>query len=135
MPCLCLGSVTGSDDVSVFHVRQSFFLLFCLERKYRSNDFSYASQTLHVGGKQPCCTCVHVRSFAFMYEIVQGLTHESFVMHLLHASCSCSSMYEFVFLRSLALNLLVFWKDCYVCVYVFAENLHTFEHFWSASEK
>lgn len=85
-----------------------FFFLFCLERKYGSNDFSYASQTLHVGGRQPCCTCVHVRNlYAYMYEFVKSLTHAGFVMYLFRG---VMWIYKLAILKNFTFVFLYVWE-------------------------
>lgn len=43
----------------------------CSGRKCDSNDFSYVSQTVHVGGRKQHCKCA---SLAYMYEFVKNST-------------------------------------------------------------
>lgn len=43
----------------------------CSERKCDSNNFSYVSQTVHVGGRKQHCKCA---SLAYMYEFVKNST-------------------------------------------------------------
>lgn len=59
-------AITHTFPVCVSHKMIFFFFLFCLGRKYGSNDFSYVSQTPHVGGRQQECMCACVNLHAFM---------------------------------------------------------------------